>query len=151
MAEYKVDIFDVLNRISCGEKDIWEKFSDEERKAISPLIVMRWLSGTGNARQIVYINTLVNHLIFACSKHPDLLFKLMASCTDKRPARYQWIGQKKSVGQKKLCVEVIKQFYNYSNREALSVINLISKDDFIEMAEKLGWDKDAINKLKKEL
>ena len=151
MAEYKVDIFDVLNRISCGEKDIWEKFSDEERKAISPLIVMRWLSGTGNARQIVYINTLVNHLIFACSKHPDLLFKLMASCTDKRPARYQWIGQKKAGPSKKLSIKVLQQYYNYSQREAQSVINLLNKDDIIKMSESLGWEKDEIAKLRKEL
>ena len=151
MAEYKVDIFDVLNRISCGEKDIWEKFSDEERKAISPLIVMRWLSGTSNQRQIVYLNTLVNHLIFVLAKHQDLLFKLMASCTDKRPARYQWIGQKKAGPSKKLTIKAIQQYYGYSQREANSVAHLLVKDDIIQMSESLGWEKDEITKLKKEL
>lgn len=151
MAEYKVDIFDVLNRISCGEKDIWEKFSDEERKAISPLIVMRWLSGTSNQRQIVYLNTLVNHLIFVLAKHQDLLFKIMASCTDKRPARYQWIGQKKAGPSKKLTIKVIQQYYGYSQREANSVAHLLVKDDIIQMSESLGWEKDEITKLKKEL
>ena len=151
MANYKVDIFDILNRLSIGEQDIWSSLSEEEQKAISPLIVMRWLSGTSSKRQIVYLNTLVNHLVFSLSKHPDLLFKLMTCCTEKHPARYQWLGQKKSGPSKKLSVQVLQNYYGYSSREATKVLPLLNRDDIIRIAENLGWEKEELTKLKKEL
>ena len=151
MADHKVDIFNLLDKVSRGDKNVWNSYSPEEQKTISPLIIMRWLSGTSSARQIVYLNVLVNHLVFTLGKHPDLLMKLMACCTDKRPSRYQWIGQKKGESGKKRTIEVIQQFYNYSAREAKTVIHLLSKDDIISKAEALGWEKEEITKLKKEL
>ena len=151
MANFKVDIFDLLNRISKGEQDVWTSLNEEEQKAVSPLIVMRWLSGTSSIRQVMYLNTLVNHLIFSLSKHPDLLFKLMTCCTEKKSARYQWIGQKKSGGPKRLTIKVIQDYYDYSGREAIKVLPLLNKDKIVEMAESLGWEKEDLTKLKKEL
>lgn len=151
MANHKVDIFNLLDKLSVGDLEVWNSYSAEEQKTISPLIIMRWLSGTSSARQIVYLNVLVNHLVFTLSKHPDLIFKVMAVCTDKRRTRYQWLSQKKSEGQKKRTLEVIQQYYGYSQREAKMVLPLLEKDDIINKAESLGWEKDELSKLKKEL
>lgn len=151
MAEHKVDIFKILDSLSLGDKNIWESFSEEEQKSIAPLILMRWLSGTSSQRQIVYLNELANHLIFTLSKHPNLLMKVLSCCTDKRPSRYQWIGQKKTNSAKKLSIKVLQEYYNYSAREANKFLHLLNKDDMIQMAESLGWEKEEITKLKKEL
>lgn len=77
--------------------------------------------------------------------------KLMACCTDKRKTNYSWLGQKKSGGSKKLSIQVLREYYNYSSREAAQYLPLLKKEDFVEMAEKLGWDKTEITKLRKEL
>lgn len=151
MAEHKVDIFKVLDSLSRGDKNVWESFTEEEQKSISPLILMRWLSGTSSQRQIVYLNELANHLIFVLAKHPSLLLKVLSCCTDKRPGRFQWIPQKKSSGSKKLSVKVLQEYYNYSSREAMMYLHLVNKDNMVKMAEELGWEKDELTKLKKEL
>jgi hypothetical protein len=151
MADYKVDIFKLLDRLSLGDKEVWLTFTAEEQKAISPLVIMRWLSCTPNSGQIRLINHLVNHLIFPLAKHPELLMKLMACCTEKRKTGYTWIGQKKSGGSKKLSIQVLQEYYNYSSREAAQCLSLLTKEDIVGMSEKLGWDKVDIAKLRKEL
>lgn len=149
--EHKVDIFKLLDRLSLGEKDVFSSFTPEEQKTIAPLVIMRWLSCTSSPGQILKLNYFVNHLVFVFAKHPDLLMKLMACCTDKRSTRYTWLGVKKSGGSKKLSVQVIQAYYNYSSREAVQYLPLLTKEDILGMAEQLGWDKPEIVKLKKEL
>jgi len=149
--EHKVDIFKLLDRLSFGDKEAWASYSEEEQKSISPLIIMRWLSCTTSPGQIRRLNYFVNHLVFPFSKHPELLMKIMACCTDKHKTNYSWLGQKKSGGSKKLSLQVVQAYYNYSSREAVQCLPLLMKEDFIEMAERLGWEKAEIAKLRKEL
>lgn len=151
MADHKVDIFGLLDKLSLGDKDVLSSYTEEEQKTISPLVIMRWLSCTSDPRQIVFLNALVNHQIFAIPKHPGLLFKLMACCTNKQKTRYTWLGQKKTGGTKKLSVQVIQTYYNYSSREAVQYLKILTKEDLIGMAEQLGWDKSELTKLKREL
>jgi hypothetical protein len=48
-------------------------------------------------------------------------------------------------------MDVVMQYYDYGVREAKSVMHLLSADDIIGMAEELGFQKEELAKLKKEL
>lgn len=151
MADHKVDIFKMLDRLALGDKNVWDSYTPEEQKSISPLIIMRWLSCNNSPKHIVFLNMLVNNLIFSIPKHPGLIFKVMGCCTDKQKTHFTWLGQKKTGGTKKLGVQVIQEYYNYSSREAVQYLNILNKTDIVDMAEQLGWDKTEITKLKREL
>jgi hypothetical protein len=149
MAAYKLDIFGLLSNIDSPRSgDIYDKLTEDERKGFAPLVVMRWMSGTSDERQIMMLNEFVNPSVFTLSDHPHLLMQLLQVASSKKPKRYAWLGvksNKKSVE----CVEVIKQYFGISEREA-KTYSLPPQEEILQMAEELGWDKDRIAKLKKE-
>lgn len=74
--------------------------------------------------------------------------QLLQVASSKKSKRYAWLGvksQKKSVE----CLEVIKQYFGLSEREA-KTYSFPPQEELMQMAEELGWDKDKIAKLKKE-
>lgn len=147
---FKLDIFDLLSRLNNPKAgDIYSQLSDDEKKGFAPLVGMRWMSGTSDERQIMMLNEFANPSIFTLGKHPHLLMQVLQACSSKTPKRYQWIGIK----SKKKNVEtlkVIQEYYEMSAREARMMNPLPPEAEIISMAEELGWDKDDMNKLKKE-
>jgi len=148
----KLDIFKVLNMISTKNTKGYENLSEEEKKGFLPVIVTRWLSGTSNPTQIIYINELVNPFVFSLHKHPQLLYDLMTLCGPNKPQRYYW---NKTVSSKStklpVTVGVVRDQFGYNTKHALEALPLLSNDDIMEYAEDLGLQKDDITKLKKEL
>ena len=147
---YKLDIFDLLGKINSPKSgDIYAKLSDEERKGFAPLIVMRWMSGTSDERQIILLNEFVNKSVFSLAKHPHLLMQLLQVASSKTNKRYQWLGIK----SKKKNVEsmrVVGEYYEMSEREVKLLNPFPTQEEMIQMAEELGWEKEDIKKLEKE-
>lgn len=150
---YKLDIFSVLDKLNQRDLHVWGKLSEEERKGFSGFIIARWMSGSSDPVQIVYVNELVNSLVFQIGpNHTELICKLLACCGNEKRQRFQWIADSKSVKKgSRLALEVVKEFYDYSTREAKLTISLLNVEDIYEMAEDLGWQNEELKKLKKEL
>lgn len=149
--KYKLDIFSLFNKIDSGDINFYEKMSEDEKKDYSPLIIMKWLSGCDDVRQIIFLNTLVNPLVFQLSKHPELLSKLLVVSSSKKKKRYQWMTQKKSAGKTPNKIKILMEYFGYSEREAKQYVKLINNDEYEKCANELGWQKEDITKLKKEL
>jgi len=147
---YKLDIFKVLGDLSQGDHMTYRKLTDDEKKGFSSLVIMRWMSGTKDPSQIMALNAFANKAIFPLAKHPELLAMLLASCSTKTQRRYQWIGIK-SGKKKNLSRQVVQDYFDYSSLEMRKITVLPDAEEIIEMAEALGWQKDEMTKLKKEL
>lgn len=150
--KFQLDIFSLMSRIDAGETELWEKLSDDEKKGFSALIIMRWMSGTNDQRQIIYLNEFVNQVVFPFGKHPELLLKLLCVSSSKHPRRYQWnpmVGGKKSKNE--LTIRAIKEYHNYTSKEAKDVLRLLNREDIVSMAEELGWQKEELKLLAKEM
>ncbi len=147
---FKLDIFDLLGRLNSPTSgDIYSSLSDEERKGFAPLVVMRWMSGTSDERQLMMLNEFVNPVVFPLGKHPHLLMQLLQAASSKTNKRYAWLGVK----SKKKNVEgyrVLQEFFQLSAREA-KTYDLPQAEELVKMAEQLGWQKDEISKLQKEM
>lgn len=148
----KLDIFKTLGQISVKNTSFYTDLSEEERKGFLPVVVTRWLSGTSSAKQIYFINELVNPFVFSLHKHPQLLYYLMTLCGPGKTQRYFW---NKTASNKATtmpnAVSVVREQFGYNSRQALEAMPLLSNDDILEYAEDLGRQKDIITKLKKEL
>ena len=150
MKKFALDIFDLLRRINDpNSKDIYLTLSEEQQKAISPLVVMRWLSGTKDQRQIIALNTFANKFIFPLAKHPHLQMQLLQACSSKTNGRGSWLGIKGGV-KTNLRNEVLADYFDYSINEIRALTVFPSDEEIVMMAEELGWQKDEIAKLKKE-
>lgn len=147
---FKLDIFKILGELSSGDQMVYRRLSDDEKKGFAPLVIMRWMTGTSDQRQIIALNTFANTKIFPLGKHPELLAMLLASCSSKVSRRYNWLGIK-SGKKKNLTRQVVQEYFDYSSLEMRKLEVLPSDEEILEMAEALGWQKEEMAKLKKEL
>jgi len=145
------DLFENLAKLSNGDLQWYDNLSEEDKKTASPLVLARWMTGTSDLAQLVRINTFVNPYGFSLGQEKSLLFKLLAAAATGKTRRYSWLKAPGTKVQVKQRVEVIKQYYGVSTREATIYAETISGEDLLEMAEECGLDKDELAKLKKEV
>lgn len=149
---FKLDIFKLLGQInSASSGDIYVKLTDEEKKGFTPLVTMRWLSGTSDQSQIIALNTFANRFTFPLAKHPHLQMLLLQVCCSKRGGRNNWYGIKGGSKKTQMRNQVMMEYYEWSANEMRDCTVFPSDDEIVEMAEDLGWQKDEVAKLKKEL
>lgn len=147
----KLDIFAVLNHISTKDVEYYGNLSDEEKKGFFPVVVTRWLSGTNNAKQIFFLNELVNPFVFSLHKHPELLYILMTLCTSGKSQRYFWNKTVSKTTGIPTIISVIREYFGYNTKQANEALPVLSDDDILSYADDLGYQKETITKLKKEL
>ena len=150
--ERSLDICVLLAQIDRKNYDIWDKLTEEQRKELAPLVVMRWMAGMSDPVQLIFLNEIVNPTVFPLGTLKELLLKLLTVCSNGRNKRYQWInykltGEKKS----KLSVKLIGDHYGMSQKDAEDARRLFESDEILELAEMHGYQKDEIAALKKEL
>jgi hypothetical protein len=144
-----LDLFGFLSQLSRRDLSSYDKLSDEAKKVVAPFVLMRWMSGTSDAAQIVRLNAVVNKYAFSLGQEKALLCKLLAAAATGSTNRYSWL---KGPGSKatRLRLEAVKSYYGVSAREA-QAYSTVGDDDILKMAEELGWSDDEMKKLKKEL
>lgn len=147
---YKTDIFDLMRRIDRGDYGLWGKLTEDERKGFSPLLTMKWMSGSTDIRQIIFLNTLANPVVFPLSKHPELLLKLLTVCSSKCSHKYEFPKAAKSAGYTN-ALEVVKTYFGYSTRQAKAQLPLLTNETIIDMAVELGYQKEDLTTVKNEL
>lgn len=152
MAERTLDLFKTLDAINKKKRFAFRELSAEEQKEFSPLIVMRWLSGTTNPGQITFLNEVVNPFVFDLSRYKELLYMLMTVCTNGSFKKYTWQKAKgKSMPAMPYSLDVIKRYDPYlSHRQAVDMFKIYKESDILEMADNLGCDKDELTKIKAE-
>jgi hypothetical protein len=148
---YKLDIFDLLSKLNSPRSgDIYGNLSAEERKGFAPIVTLRWMSGTTDARQILLLNEFVNPYVFSLGKHHELLMRLFQVAASKTPKRYYWLAVK-AKKKNTLTQKIVADYYDLSDREVSALCQLPDKDQLLKMAEELGWDKEQMSQLKKEI
>lgn len=150
MASPRVDIFELLKRIDDGDLDYWNKMSDEERKSIAFVVAMRWMSCTHNTDQLKSVNILLNPLVFRLYKHPGLMYRLMLVASSGTRKGYKWVGRHKNKKTYPVSTKLISEFYNMNVDRANSYVNMLTIDELIDCAERLGYDDKSIKSLKDE-
>jgi hypothetical protein len=156
---FKLDIFSILSRLNKSELDLWNTLSEEEQKGFSAYVITRWMSGTKDAYQLTIIDEFVNNHLFNLGTkdgfkidHTELFCKLLACCGLNDSRRFVWKPESKKSGKmSSMALDIVKEYYDFSEREAKQSLPLLSSEDVIQLAEELGYQVDEIKKLKKEL
>jgi hypothetical protein len=149
---YKLDLFKALNSLATHKLDSYSKFTDEEKKGFAPSVLMRWMSASqaNSDYQKYYLckmNQVVNkHLWTLSSKHPELLWKLMASCGLGEQHRFEFI--KKDSKKDQHLNYLAKVYPNAKIDDLKDQIRIFGKEHVIQIAIDRGEEKDIIKKLK---
>lgn len=151
METRKLDIFKVLEQIN--QKDLfYQPLTEEEAKQFVPLVTMRWMSCTDDARQVMFLNEFANPYVFSLYKHKELLADLLVACSSGVRQRYTWMkGPSKKQSKTPAITAVICEYFGYSSKHAASAIPLLTDTDILSYAEQLGKQSDELSKIKKEL
>lgn len=148
--EYKVDIWDLLSKINDKNYKYLASLSAEDKKHINPYMIMRWMSGTDDPVQIIYLNELVAPFIWSISsEHFNLKMSLLGICGNKRRQRFTWI-KTNSDKKRSLSIKIVQEYFGYNSRDAEEALSLLTQDDIVDYAEQLGHQNDHIKKIRKE-
>ena len=150
--ERSIDIFTLLEQIDRKNYQIWDSLTEEQRKEFSPLVTLRWMAGTTDPVQLIFLNEIMNPTIFTLGDKKEFLLKLLTVCSNGKLKRYQWINYKVGGSKKmKKSVELIANHYKLGPKEAEDTRRLFNEEELIELAEANGWQKDEIKELLGEL
>jgi hypothetical protein len=152
MSDDKLNIFEVLSKISTKDNAYYDSLPEHNKKQFAPLVVNRWLSGTNNRSQVYILNEVVNPYTFSLGyHHKSLMYKLMTICTSGKPQQHRWqAGPSKKTSSKPTCTRAIMEMYGYSEKRAIEALYILSSEEIMSYGEQLGYQADQMEKLKKE-
>ena len=144
---YKLDIFETLGALDKRNFSFYEKLTEEEKKGFAPPVVMRWLSAINNGPNaplsIMLVNERANTNFYEIYDHPEVQFKLMASCGLGRTQRNQWIPLSSKNGQNNLVFQFLSKFFPEANLNELNLIlNQFTAESFKEFVLSSGSSPD---------
>ena len=149
--ESSLDIFSVLKQIDKKNFNLWNEWTDEQKKDFSPYIILRWLAGTNNPDQLTKLGLIATSTIFEFGSKKDLMLAILTACSSDGPKQYKWLTYKGSEKTQPGAIKLISEVYNLSIKDAGKSLNLFSNEEILELAEYNGLQPDEIKSLKKEL
>lgn len=149
---HKLDIFETLAAIDKRDLGFFSRLSDEEQKGFAPPVVLRWASAVsdGSTSEITawLVNERVNINFWEIADHPELQFKLMASCGQGRGQRHQWVPMVGRAKKSDRVRDFLIQFWPDANDTELDIIfGQFTDDTFEEFVLSSGEAPDTIKEV----
>ena len=137
-------IFEHLSGIK-EKKESWESLSEMDKKSFTPFIINRWLSM--NLDLLPIINILQKYTIGLLS--PKEVYKLYLDFLPKQKTFDKYIKGKKEGKYNTELLQYLSNWYGVSNREVEDYLEILSKEQVIEILMKYGLtDKESKKLLK---
>jgi len=155
-AKPKLELNRVLSNVDSKNRDFYDQLNDEERKALSPFLMIRYASVVDHAMPEVteYVleatNRRVNPHFLDLKDHPKLQWLLLTTTSMGMGAmRHTWIkplGGKQS-SNNRLRNFLSEAFPGTNNQELDILLATNSQEDILEYAANLGYQEKEISKL----
>lgn len=144
----KLTIKEEMRAIDQRDVGWWDTLTDEEKKKVSPWVLMRYTSACDtNYDQIrdhylMLTNDLVNVHFNALRHHPQLQHRLLQVVGIGKTQYHPWIAPGKRQKKNKVA-EWLLELYPHLNDDELAILMDSSKDEIKALAESAGMtDKD---------
>lgn len=151
----KLTIKDETGAIDMGARDLWDSFTDDQKKQISFFILNRYASSirtTDREAQELAVfktNEYYNKYYFEIAKHPKLLWWLlcMTGNENKKIYFHEWIGFKKKESDSKITkfLETVRP--DLKADEIAILEKTVTKAELKELARDLGYEESEIKKM----
>lgn len=148
----KLSIRSEMSAIDHKDRNFYDNLTDDERKKISPYLIMRYSScvdGSSDLQEwyLCATNERVNKHFFdiSSSKHKKLQWLM---CTTASPNmgshRHYWLSSKKKESNNK-AVKFLQSLYPTAKADEIELLaRLNNRDDLKDLARKYGWDEQRI-------
>ena len=137
-------IFDWINQILV-KKTHWNEFTDDDQKKFSPFIINRWLSMDKDFLEIV--NFFQKYSIGTLE--PREVYKWYCDMLPKGKRFNKYIKGKKDKKYNTELIDIMVMHFECSKLQVKDYLDLIHKDELIEILEKYGMNEKTIKRLLK--
>ena len=137
-------IFNWINEILVSKKH-WNEFTEDEQKKFSPFIINRWLSMDKEFLEIV--NFFQKYSIGTLE--PREVYKWYCDMLPKGKRFNKYIKGKKDKKYNTELIDIMVMHFECSKSQVKDYLNLIAKDELMEILEKYGMNEKTIKRLLK--
>jgi len=137
-------IFDWINQILV-KKTHWNEFTDDDQKKFSPFIINRWLSMDKDFIEIV--NYFQKYSIGTLE--PREVYKWYCDMLPRGKRFNKYIKGKKDKKYNTELIDIMVMHFECSKSQVKDYLDLIVKDELIEILEKYGMNEKTIKRLLK--
>ena len=137
-------VFDWVNNILVHKKH-WNEFTEDEQKKFSPFIINRWLSMDKDFLEIV--NYFQKYSIGTLE--PREVYKWYCDMLPKGKRFNKYIKGKKDKKYNTELIDIMVQHFECSKSQVKDYLDLIAKDELMEILEKYGMNEKTIKRLLK--
>lgn len=143
MAERKLELSALLRAIDNRDGDWFAKQPEDAKKEFAPLVIQRFVAtvndGPEASLMLVLVNERVNLHLFDLHKHPDLAYRLLASCGLGKMLKHQWLaGHKRKAENNKAYDLLAKQYPEANDRELTFLMAQHTKNSFADLLSERG-------------
>ena len=135
-------IFEWINQILVHKKP-WDSFNESDQKAFSPFIINRWLSMDEEFIEVV--NYFQKYAIGTLE--PREVYKWYCDILPRGKRFNKYIKGKRDKKYDKELIDIISNHFECSKLQTKEYIELMSKEDIIEILMKYGKDEKTIKRL----
>ena len=137
-------IFDWINQILV-KKTHWNGFTEDEQKKFSPFIINRWLSMDKDFIEIV--NYFQKYSIGTLESRE--VYKWYCDILPKGKRFNKYIKGKKDKKYNTELIDIMVTHFECSKSQVKDYLDLIAKDELIQILEKYGMNEKTIKRLLK--
>ena len=137
-------IFNWINEILVSKKH-WNEFTEDEQKKFSPFIINRWLSMDKDFLEIV--NYFQKYSIGTLE--PREVYKWYCDMLPKGKRFNKYIKGKKDKKYNTELIDIMVTHFECSKSQVKDYLDLIAKDELMEILEKYGMNEKTIKRLLK--
>ena len=137
-------IIDWMNQLLVHKKH-WNDFTEDEQKKFSPFIINRWLSMDKDFIEIV--NYFQKYSIGTLE--PREVYKWYCDMLPRGKRFNKYIKGKKDKKYNTELIDIMVQHFECSKSQVKDYLDLIAKDELIEILEKYGMNEKTIKRLLK--
>ena len=137
-------IIDWMNQLLVHKKH-WNDFTEDEQKKFSPFIINRWLSMDKDFIEIV--NYFQKYAIGTLE--PREVYKWYCDMLPKGKRFNKYIKGKKDKKYNTELIDIMVQHFECSKSQVKDYLELINKDELVEILQKYGMNEKTIKRLLK--
>ena len=144
----QIPLKEIMAAIDKKDRNFYNNLSDEQKKAFSAWMMMRYCSsvqGKDAANYIYMTNELVNYQFSEVSKHPELQWLLLSACGVGKIQFHPYLKPPNSRKKKNKIFEFIYSIYPHMKAEDINnMIDINTKEELTEFAVAHGYDDKTI-------
>lgn len=157
--DYRLDIREVLAQLDRRSMRYFEELTEAEQKAFEPYVVMRFLSAAGEDEdldlthyQISSVNAVANRHYSVVSRHPELQWKLLASCGLGTKRYHPWVPPGKRGRRTNRLDDLLRRFAPMASPGEIAILKRVNAPaDLLALAEDYALPESDLREIRRDL